>query len=57
MDLIKKYDSVKPTARAGHSSIIYGDKMYIFGGEDISGNSNDFLIFDLRTLTWIKVEV
>eukprot|EP00347_Sterkiella_histriomuscorum_P011211 403373320 len=45
-----------PTPRAGHSSVIYGDRMYIFGGEDARGNSKDFMYLDLKTLEWKKVE-
>ena len=41
-----------PTERKGHSAVIYGDDMYVFGGEDKQGNSNDFFSFNFARFTW-----
>jgi len=40
-----------PTARGGHTSVIYGDYMYVFGGHD-GTLKNDLHRLDLTTLTW-----
>ena len=45
-----------PTPRAGHSSQIYGTKMYVFGGEDSRGNSNELFVLDLEQMIWTKVQ-
>jgi hypothetical protein len=35
--------------------VIYGNKMYIFGGEDAEGNTNDFFLFDFSLMKWARV--
>lgn len=43
-------DGYKPTPRSGHSSVVYGDKMYIFGGIlELTKELNDLVVFDFNT--------
>ena len=45
---------MQPTARSGHSSVVHGDKMYIFGGIlELTKELNDMLVFDLRLKRFI----
>jgi len=40
----------KPTPRSGHSTIVYGDKMYIFGGIlELTKELNDLVVFNFQT--------
>jgi hypothetical protein len=40
----------KPTPRSGHSSVVYGDKMYIFGGIlELTKELNDLVVFNFDT--------
>jgi N-acetylneuraminic acid mutarotase len=42
-----------PSPRAGHSSIMFGEKMAIFGGRDDENNKlNDIWLFDFSTYAW-----
>jgi len=42
--------SYKPTPRSGHSSVVYGDKMYIFGGiVELTKELNDLIVFDFES--------
>jgi hypothetical protein len=43
----------KPTPRAGHSSALFGDRLFIFAGEDAKGNSNEIFAFDFEQLSWL----
>ena len=39
-----------PEPRAGHSSLIFGDSMVIFGGRDVESNKlNDIWVFNFTT--------
>jgi N-acetylneuraminic acid mutarotase len=43
-------NSYKPTPRSGHSTVVYGDKMYIFGGIlELTKELNDLVVFDFET--------
>ena len=45
-----------PPARAGHSSIIYGDSMLVFGGKDEENNKlNDLWVFTFSNYCWEKI--
>lgn len=55
MASIKNITGGVPTPRAGHSTMIYGNKLYLFGGEDSQGNTNDFFIFDLIKFEWSRI--
>ncbi|KAG0171775.1 Negative regulator of mitotic exit [Apophysomyces sp. BC1034] len=44
-----------PSGRSGHVSVIYDNKLYIFGGTDGTHFYNDILSFDLQTRTWAAV--
>lgn len=42
-----------PSNRRGHSAVIYGDSMYIFGGfEDFRGSSSQLWEYDLMNQRW-----
>jgi len=44
---------MQPPARAGHSSCVYEDKMYVFGGKDEDNEKlKDFWCFDFATNMW-----
>lgn len=48
------------SARYEHSCYIpksYPDKLYIFGGADLTGNRNDIQILDINTMDWTTAEV
>jgi hypothetical protein len=43
-------DSYQPPPRSGHSSTIFNDKMYIFGGIlELTKELNELLAFDFAT--------
>lgn len=43
--------------RAGHSAIIYGDSMVIFGGKDEENNKlNDLWEFNMNTYQWTEMK-
>lgn len=48
-----------PLARAGHTAIMYGGEMYIFGGYQLIGQSilmfNDLWKFNFTNLSWEEV--
>jgi len=47
-----------PCPRAGHSAIVFGDSMVIFGGKDSEGNKlNDIWIFNFSTYQWECIEL
>ena len=46
-------DKSGPVARASHSASIYGDKMYVFGGQDDDNNKlGDLWEFDMASSAW-----
>jgi len=46
-----------PPPRAAHSSIVFGDKMIIFGGKDEDNEKlNDVWAFDFKEGTWERYE-
>jgi N-acetylneuraminic acid mutarotase len=43
----------RPVPRAGHSAIMHGDSMVIFGGRDEFNNKlNDIWLFNFSSYTW-----
>lgn len=43
-------NTYKPTPRSGHSTVIWGNKMYIFGGIlELTKELNDLVVFDFDT--------
>ena len=47
----------EPQPRAGHSAIMYDEKMYIFGGKDEDNEKlKDFWCFDFLSSSWIQKE-
>ena len=47
---------VEPAPRAGHSAVILGDDMYIFGGKDCDTRMNDLWKLNLITKEWTQIE-
>ncbi|CEI92921.1 hypothetical protein RMCBS344292_07168 [Rhizopus microsporus] len=45
-----------PSPRAGHISVVYDNKLYIFGGINASHLYNDIWCLDLVTRVWSQVE-
>ena len=43
---------VGPIARAGHSAVVWGESMIIFGGENDTHSSNDVYVINLIDGTW-----
>lgn len=40
----------RPIARSGHSTVVYGSKLYIFGGIlELTKELNDLVVFDFST--------
>jgi hypothetical protein len=48
-DSLTKLSGKRPPARDGHSSIIIGDCMYVFGGDRHCMPFNDFYMLDLKS--------
>eukprot|EP00210_Caulerpa_lentillifera_P004867 g4645.t1 len=49
---------VSPVSRGGHTATLLGNKLYIFGGEDVARRPlSDLYVLDLETLVWEKVKV
>lgn len=44
------------SCRRNHTTVLYQDKIYLFGGDD-NNLLNDLYIFDLKKLDWEKVEI
>ncbi|XP_054713112.1 uncharacterized protein LOC129222613 [Uloborus diversus] len=43
----------QPSGRRGHSAVVYGDQMHVFGGyQDLRGSSSELWTFDLSTERW-----
>ena len=46
-----------PEARAGHTSVLHKDQMYVFGGKDVDNNKlADLWVFDIPTKVWGEVK-
>lgn len=43
-----------PSGRGGHSSVIIGNKLWIYGGRDIKGCLSDLYSLDLDHFSWTK---
>lgn len=42
----------KPGPLAHHSSVVYGDKMFLFGGSNMETENTKFFSLDLNSLKW-----
>ncbi|XP_075511055.1 acyl-CoA-binding domain-containing protein 4-like [Primulina tabacum] len=47
----------RPKVRYEHGAAVFGDKMYVFGGNNSGRYLNDLQVLNLRTWTWSKAEV
>ncbi|KAA6391470.1 MAG: putative kelch motif family protein [Streblomastix strix] len=52
--LIQYDDQKGPSPRRKHTSVLYGSRMYIFGGEDGKTFFNDTWFFDFNANVWAK---
>ena len=49
--------ALQPLARSGHSAVVYGSKMYIFGGIlELTKELNDMLVFDFTQMCFVQGE-
>jgi N-acetylneuraminic acid mutarotase len=49
---------MQPVPRAGHSAVVYGDTMLVFGGRDDENNKlNDLWSFNFTTYQWEYIDV
>ena len=46
-----------PAARSGHSAVVVGSSMYIFGGWSASGQFNDMHIFNAELMAWSQAGI
>ena len=46
----------KPGRLAHHSSVVFGDKMFLFGGSNLETENRKFFILDLITFKWEVVK-
>ena len=47
-----------PPSRAGHSAVLYQDRMIVFGGKDEDNNKlNDIWAFDFPTNKWSEIQL
>ncbi|TDH68682.1 hypothetical protein CCR75_004748 [Bremia lactucae] len=46
----------RPPVRSGHSSLVVGDTMYVFGGYNDGNCHNDIYAFDLMRHDWVHIE-
>ena len=47
----------RPGCLAHHTSVVFGDKMYLFGGSNLETENKKFYALDLNTLKWEVVKV
>ena len=47
----------KPGCLAHHSSVVYGDRMYLFGGSNLETENKKFYTLDMNTFKWDVVKV
>lgn len=55
IDELKDMTHQVPQPRVGHISVVYGDKLFVFGGEDSHGNTNTLHSLDLLNFEWSLV--
>lgn len=54
--LIETRGDEKPGCLAHHSSVVLGDKMYLFGGSNLESENAKFFILDLNSFKWDHVK-
>ncbi|KAL8275355.1 hypothetical protein Esti_000677 [Eimeria stiedai] len=50
------FTGTPPAPRQGHSAVIKGDTMFVFGGWSNDGNYNDLFAYDLQTRDWCEID-
>ncbi|KAI9264745.1 hypothetical protein BY458DRAFT_513843 [Sporodiniella umbellata] len=50
------YTNQSPSPRTGHMSVVYNNRLYIFGGVDANRLYNDVWYFDLTSQVWNQVK-
>jgi len=51
-----KPNGIKVSCRDEHTSVLHGDKMYVFGGFDRGERRNTIVAFDFKSESWGEVE-
>lgn len=47
-----------PTGRRGHTAVLYGDAMHIYGGyQDLRGSSSELWTFDFSKFYWLLLHL
>ena len=46
-----------PPGRYGHTAVVKGDSLYVFGGQGQFGSLNDLWVFDFVACTWTLMDV
>jgi len=46
-----------PPGRYGHSAVVHGDHLYVFGGQGQFGCLNDLWVFDFVRCSWTMIDV
>lgn len=46
----------KPGPLAHHTSVVFNDKMFLFGGSNLETDNNKFFSLDLNTFKWEVVK-
>ena len=46
-----------PPGRYGHSAVVVGDQLFVFGGQGQFGCLNDLWVFDFEACTWSLIDV
>lgn len=46
----------RPGCLAHHSSVVFGDKMYLFGGSNLETENKKFYTLDINSLRWEVVK-
>lgn len=55
---VQPMGDVAPCNRAGHSAIVYGDNLIVFGGKDEYNNKlNDLWMFNFTNYLWEEIEI
>ncbi len=55
-EILTPHSHVAPCVRSGHSSVVHGDSLVVFGGKnDVHNKLNDLWVFDFNARIWTEV--
>jgi N-acetylneuraminic acid mutarotase len=46
-----------PSPRSSHTSVVYNDCMFVYGGTDSTTSFEEFLCFDFTKMEWLELDV